>query len=51
MVSYDLEAHIQCNPILNFIRKVLEFEYNPCNILCNLVAEISLKVFSELNMK
>ncbi|CAD8127436.1 unnamed protein product [Paramecium sonneborni] len=44
MIQNDSDSHIQCNCLLSFLSKLLDFEYNP-------FAEISLKAFCELNMK
>ncbi|CAD8114831.1 unnamed protein product [Paramecium primaurelia] len=44
MVLNDSDSHIQCNCVLSFLSKLLEFEYNP-------FAEVTLKAFCELNMK
>ncbi|CAD8128145.1 unnamed protein product [Paramecium sonneborni] len=44
MIQNDSDSHIQCNCVLSFLSKLLEFEYNP-------FAEVSLKAFCELNMK
>ena len=33
MVLNDSDSHIQCNCVLSFLSKLLEFEYNPCNLI------------------
>lgn len=42
--SSDLQSHIACVSGMQFVRKLLEFDYNP-------YAELSAKAFQDVTMK